>query len=68
MVMCSDTVGCSASIDFGHWCGENDKGVPAEHFVIEQWNKRKSIDQDESSKLCGPIEERQSRDEVEPQD
>ncbi len=40
MVACSDTVGCGGEIDFGHWCGTTDDGVPAEHFVIEQWNKR----------------------------
>ncbi len=29
---------CGGNIDWGHWCGEN--GVPAVHWVIEQWNKR----------------------------
>lgn len=42
VVQCRDTVGCSATIDFGHWTGEDDNGVPAIHFVIEQWNKRAS--------------------------
>ncbi len=40
LVQCTDTNGCSAMIDFGHWTGETDDGVPAIHFVIEQWNKR----------------------------
>lgn len=31
---------CGANIDFGHWCGVNSRGIPAEHYVIEQWNKR----------------------------
>lgn len=39
-VGCSDQVGCSANIDFGHWTGTNDDGTPAVHYVIEQWNKR----------------------------
>ena len=30
---------CGATIDFGHWVGVED-GVPAYHWVIEQWNKR----------------------------
>ena len=40
MVGCSDIIECGANIDFGHWCGETDEGIPAEHYVIEQWNKR----------------------------
>lgn len=40
MVGCSDDINCGGVVDFGHWCGEDDKGVPAVHFVIEQWNKR----------------------------
>lgn len=40
MVGCSDTNGCMAAVDFGHWTGEDDDGVPAVHYVIEQWNKR----------------------------
>lgn len=40
MVGCSDSVNCGATIDFGHWCGTDDDGTPAEHFVLEQWNKR----------------------------
>ena len=45
VVFGSNAVGCTefecgAEIDFGHWCGETDDGIPAEHFVIEQWNKR----------------------------
>ena len=39
MVGCEDWR-CGANIDFGHWCGFNDKGIPAVHHVIEQWNKR----------------------------
>ncbi len=31
---------CGAEIDFGHFVGETNDGVPAEHFVIEAWNKR----------------------------
>lgn len=40
MVGCSDTVDCGGNVDFGHWTGTNDDGVPAVHYVIEQWNKR----------------------------
>ncbi len=37
-VGCSDW-NCGAEINFGHWCGE-EKGIPAIHHVIAQWNKR----------------------------
>lgn len=40
MVGCCETVNCGGNVDFGHWTGEDDNGVPAVHFVIEQWNKR----------------------------
>lgn len=39
MVGCSDD-NCGANIDFGHWVGVDDNGIPAVHWVIEQWNKR----------------------------
>ncbi|MCP4986105.1 MAG: hypothetical protein GY928_08575, partial [Colwellia sp.] len=31
---------CGGTMDFGHWCGHDDDGIPAEHYVVEQWNKR----------------------------
>ena len=37
-VQCTDWK-CGASINWGHWLGE-ENGIPAEHWVIEQWNKR----------------------------
>ena len=43
MVICTDTNKCGGCMDFGHWCGETDEGVPAEHFVVEQWNKRHNL-------------------------
>ena len=39
MVGCSDD-NCGANIDFGHWLGVDGNGIPAVHWVIEQWNKR----------------------------
>ena len=30
---------CGAAVDWGHFCGE-ENGIPAVHWVIEQWNKR----------------------------
>lgn len=44
VVGCSDTVDCGGNVDFGHWTGTNDDGVPAVHYVIEQWNKRSNND------------------------
>lgn len=38
MVGCSD-LNCGGNVDFGHFDGEQD-GIPAVHWVIEQWNKR----------------------------
>ena len=40
MVGCSDIVNCGANVDFGHWTGTTDEGIPAVTFVIEQWNTR----------------------------
>lgn len=37
-VGCSDH-NCGGNVDFGHWCGV-ENGIPAIHWVIEQWNKR----------------------------
>lgn len=39
MVACSDDLNCTANVDFGHWCGD-ENGIPAVHWVIQQWNKR----------------------------
>jgi len=38
-VFCEDDNDCGAEMNFGHWCGE-EKGIPAIHHVIAQWNKR----------------------------
>ncbi len=40
-VECTDYLQCGAGVDGGHWCGE-ENGIPAEHWVIEHWNKRAS--------------------------
>lgn len=40
-VGCADIHGCGAIIDFGHWVGVDEDRIPAEHWVVEQWNKRK---------------------------
>lgn len=29
-------------MDFGHFSGVGDDGIPAVHWVIDQWNKRSS--------------------------
>ncbi len=40
MVGCIDNANCGGTMDFGHWSGHDDDGIPAEHYVVEQWNKR----------------------------
>ncbi len=30
---------CGANVDWGHFCG-TERGIPAVHHVINQWNKR----------------------------
>lgn len=42
MVGCTDN-GCNCNVDFGHWTGYDDDGVPAVHFVVEAWNKRVTV-------------------------
>jgi hypothetical protein len=39
LVGCSDG-SCGGEVDFGAWDGIGKNGIPAVHWVIEQWNKR----------------------------
>ena len=40
LVGCSNTTQCGGEVDWGHWCGSDDNGIPAVHYVIEHWNSR----------------------------
>lgn len=42
-VECTETIQCGALVDWGHWCGADTDGVPAEHWVIAHWNKRAAL-------------------------
>ena len=48
MVGCSENVQCGGEVDFGHWVGTTDDGIPAVHFVVEQWNKRYALEEPSS--------------------
>lgn len=36
-----DNFNCSVSMNWGHWCGEQNS-VPAVHWVIEAWNNQQA--------------------------